>query len=75
MDLTFLNSRNESVYVRSDLLIVAEHTGTHLDAPGHFSKTAWDNFEIPPERYSKPSFPSSYRHAHYFKTQALGEFI
>jgi hypothetical protein len=34
---------------------VAEHTGTHLDAPAHFGKDHWRTHQIPPSRLVAPA--------------------
>lgn len=39
-----------SYFVKSDKLNTAVHSGTHLDAPVHFSKTGWTVEKIPLER-------------------------
>jgi len=33
---------------------MSEHSGTHLDAPVHFSRGAWSVDEIPPDRFMGP---------------------
>lgn len=49
---TVLNGevQNGSHYFKSDAINMSIHTGTHLDAPVHFSKTGWTVDLIPLER-------------------------
>lgn len=44
------NSHDETYYVKSDNFSTAVHSGTHLDAPRHFSKKGWTVEQIPLER-------------------------
>ena len=41
---------NQSYYIKSDSFCTAIHTGTHLDAPRHFSAAGWTVENIPLER-------------------------
>lgn len=44
------NQRDEPYHVKSDNFTTAVHTGTHIDAPVHFSKTGWTIDQIPLDR-------------------------
>lgn len=44
------NDQNQAYYVRSDAFTMAVHTGTHLDAPRHFSQSGWTVDQIPLDR-------------------------
>lgn len=44
------NDQNQSYYVKSDGFKMAVHTGTHLDAPRHFSQNGWTVDQIPLDR-------------------------
>lgn len=44
------NDQNQAYYVKSDAFTMAVHTGTHLDAPRHFSQSGWTVDQIPLDR-------------------------
>lgn len=44
------NQFEQPYYVKSDSIDTAVHTGTHIDAPVHFSKEGWTIEQVPLER-------------------------
>ncbi|XP_074640889.1 isatin hydrolase-like [Tubulanus polymorphus] len=48
-------------WVEVGFLSTAEHIGTHMDAPSHFSKGNWKINDIPPERLIGPAVKVSIR--------------
>ena len=47
------DDQDGAFYVSKDI-VMTEHIGTHMDAPHHFGKTAWDLASIPIENFIVP---------------------
>ncbi|XP_064642196.1 isatin hydrolase-like [Lineus longissimus] len=51
MTINFRNKTDKGYWYETNDFSAAEHGGTHLDAPAHFSKGKWRVSDIPPERF------------------------